>query len=46
MNGYITLQDLKRTAKHSLRLYFAPLTGAIRGIVREYRLIEREARKG
>lgn len=36
--------DYRRLLKHSIRLYFAPLTGAYKGIFREYRLIHADAR--
>jgi hypothetical protein len=36
--------DFVRIFKNSVRLYFAPLTGAIRGVRKELRRIDRETR--
>lgn len=36
--------EIKRTAVEATKLYFAPLTGAIRGIRHEYRRLDRERR--
>lgn len=37
---------LRRIMRDSVRLYFAPLRGAIKGIRSEWRQIERDARIG
>lgn len=37
---------LRWIMRHSVRLYFAPLRGAIKGIRLEWRQIERDARRG
>lgn len=39
------LASLRAFFHHSVRLYFAPLTGAVRGISREYRRLERMDRE-
>lgn len=36
--------EIRRSAIHAIKLYFAPLTGAIRGIRHEYRRLDRESR--
>lgn len=37
--------NLRRIFKNSVRLYFSPLTGAIKGVRRELRRMDREAAK-
>lgn len=39
------MADLRRIFRHSFRMYFAPIVGALKGIHAEYRLIERERRE-
>jgi hypothetical protein len=37
--------NLRRIFKNSVRLYFSPLTGAVRGVRRELRRMDRAAAK-
>lgn len=41
----MTFSKLQRFLVHSIRLYFAPLTGAYRGIRSEYRRLDRIERR-
>jgi len=36
---------LRRIIRDSIRVYFAPIVGAVRGVRTEYRAIERDRRK-
>jgi hypothetical protein len=40
-----SLLNYKRIARDSVRLYFAPLVGAYKGICREYRRLDAHARR-
>lgn len=40
----MTTQELRQVVQDSVRLYFAPLTGAFKGIREEFKTIDREIR--
>lgn len=43
-NLHLALASLRPVVRHSIRLYFAPITGAVKGIRQEYRRLCRRER--